>query len=48
MVMEGITTTPDEVRQAVRAYEDMGVDEVMLAAGTDDLKEIARLADIVM
>jgi alkanesulfonate monooxygenase SsuD/methylene tetrahydromethanopterin reductase-like flavin-dependent oxidoreductase (luciferase family) len=48
MVMEGIATTPDEVRQAVRAYEDMGVDEVILAAGTDDLKEIARLADIVL
>jgi alkanesulfonate monooxygenase SsuD/methylene tetrahydromethanopterin reductase-like flavin-dependent oxidoreductase (luciferase family) len=48
MVMDGIATTPDQVRQAVRAYEEMGVDEVMLDAATDDLDEIARLAEIVL
>jgi alkanesulfonate monooxygenase SsuD/methylene tetrahydromethanopterin reductase-like flavin-dependent oxidoreductase (luciferase family) len=48
MVVDGIRTTPDQVRQAVREYEELGVDEVMLNAGTDDLDEIARLAEIVL
>jgi hypothetical protein len=48
MVVGGIATTSDQVRQAVKEYEDMGVDEVMLGAGTDDLDEIARLAEIVL
>jgi alkanesulfonate monooxygenase SsuD/methylene tetrahydromethanopterin reductase-like flavin-dependent oxidoreductase (luciferase family) len=47
VVVSGIATTPEQVRDAVRAYEEMGADEVILNTGTDDLNEIARLAEIV-
>lgn len=36
------------VRERVRAYADLGVDELVLNAGTDDLEEIKRLADVVL
>lgn len=48
MAVDGVATTPDRVRQAVKEYEEIGVNEVMLNAGTDDLDEIARLAELVL
>jgi alkanesulfonate monooxygenase SsuD/methylene tetrahydromethanopterin reductase-like flavin-dependent oxidoreductase (luciferase family) len=48
MVVDGVATTPNRVRQAVKEYEEIGVNEVMLNAATDDLDEIARLAELVL
>lgn len=47
IVVGGVATTPDTVREAVKAYTDLGADEVIFNPGTDDIDEIGRLADIV-
>jgi alkanesulfonate monooxygenase SsuD/methylene tetrahydromethanopterin reductase-like flavin-dependent oxidoreductase (luciferase family) len=47
IVVGGVATTPDKVREAVKAYSDLGADELMFNPGTDDPDEVARLADIL-
>ncbi len=47
VVVSGVTDTADKVREAVQQYADLGADEVIFNAGTDDLAEVARLAEIV-
>ncbi|MFJ3672507.1 LLM class flavin-dependent oxidoreductase [Streptomyces sp. NPDC090106] len=38
----------DAVRTTVKAYEELGVDELILIPTVDDLDEVARLADVVL
>ncbi|GGJ58715.1 LLM class flavin-dependent oxidoreductase [Streptomyces brasiliensis] len=38
----------DAVRATVKAYEELGVDELILNPSVDDLDEVARLADAVL
>ncbi|HEX3590449.1 MAG TPA: LLM class flavin-dependent oxidoreductase [Pseudonocardiaceae bacterium] len=47
IVVGGIADTAEKVREAVRQYEDLGVDEVLFDPATDDPSEVARLAEIV-
>jgi alkanesulfonate monooxygenase SsuD/methylene tetrahydromethanopterin reductase-like flavin-dependent oxidoreductase (luciferase family) len=47
IVVGGIADIADKVRDAVKQYEDLGADEVIFNPGTDDLADIARLAEIV-
>ena len=36
------------LREAVKRFEALGTDELILSPGTDDLDEVTRLADIVL
>lgn len=48
MVMSGFRDTAAAVRDVVRAYDDLGVDELILSPGLGDVDEVRRLADIVL
>jgi hypothetical protein len=48
IALSGIADTADKLRDAVKQYGDLGVDEVIFNPGTDDLDDIARLAEIVL
>jgi alkanesulfonate monooxygenase SsuD/methylene tetrahydromethanopterin reductase-like flavin-dependent oxidoreductase (luciferase family) len=40
-------TTPDAVNEALDVYQELGVEECMLNAGTRDLVEVEKLAELV-
>lgn len=48
MVAGGVLAGPDAVRAAVRAFEEIGTDELILHPVLDDLAEVAKLADAVL
>lgn len=48
LVSSGICAGPDAVRDAVEAYSELGVDEVMFTPAVADIDEVGRLADIVL
>ncbi|NJQ15663.1 LLM class flavin-dependent oxidoreductase [Streptomyces bohaiensis] len=48
IVVGNVHTSAESVRDAVKQFEDLGVDELILSPGTDDLDEVTRLADIVL
>ena len=39
--------TPAKVKEAIAAFGDLGVDEICFNAGTDDIDDVKRLAEIV-
>ena len=39
--------TPQEIRDALSAFESVGVDEMILEPGIGDLDQLERLADVV-
>lgn len=47
-VAAGVRTTPDEVRQVVKDFDGIGADELIFATGTDNLDDIAALAEAVL
>jgi alkanesulfonate monooxygenase SsuD/methylene tetrahydromethanopterin reductase-like flavin-dependent oxidoreductase (luciferase family) len=46
-MLGGLLTTPDRVRAAVRAYADLGADEVVLYCWATDVAQVDRMADLV-
>ncbi|QYN36282.1 LLM class flavin-dependent oxidoreductase [Pseudonocardia sp. DSM 110487] len=46
-MLAGLLTTPDQVRDAVRAYADLGADEVVLYCWATDATQVDRMADLV-
>jgi len=48
LLASGVRGTADEVREAVRAFADLGADELVFNPTSDDVKEVARLAEIVL
>ncbi|MEU1175544.1 LLM class flavin-dependent oxidoreductase [Streptomyces microflavus] len=48
IVVDNVHTDAESVRDAVKQFEALGVDELILGPGTDDLDEVTRLADIVL
>jgi alkanesulfonate monooxygenase SsuD/methylene tetrahydromethanopterin reductase-like flavin-dependent oxidoreductase (luciferase family) len=48
IVVDGVHTDAESLRDAVKQFEALGADELILGPGTDDLDEITRLADIVL
>jgi hypothetical protein len=38
---------PDAIRGILKQFEDIGVDEVVLYSGSDDINEMDRLAEII-
>jgi hypothetical protein len=43
-----VRTTADEVKEVAKAFEALGADELIFNPATDDLTEIASLADLVL
>jgi alkanesulfonate monooxygenase SsuD/methylene tetrahydromethanopterin reductase-like flavin-dependent oxidoreductase (luciferase family) len=48
LVVNGMNSTPEAVRDAVKAFADIGADELILNPTTDEIDDIRRLADIVL
>jgi alkanesulfonate monooxygenase SsuD/methylene tetrahydromethanopterin reductase-like flavin-dependent oxidoreductase (luciferase family) len=48
MVSANVSGGVDAVKQTVKAFEDIGADELILGPGVDDLDEVSRLADAVL
>lgn len=48
LVVNNVHTGAAAIRDAVRQFEDLGADELILGPGTDDLDDVSRLADIVL
>ncbi|MEV7629780.1 hypothetical protein [Actinoplanes sp. NPDC089786] len=46
--MNAVSTTPDAIRDMFKQYAGLGVDEIILSTGTDDMDDITRLAKIVL
>jgi alkanesulfonate monooxygenase SsuD/methylene tetrahydromethanopterin reductase-like flavin-dependent oxidoreductase (luciferase family) len=42
-----ILKTPDEIREAIRAFADIGTTELTLSPGVPDIDQLDRLADII-
>jgi len=47
-VASGVRTTPEAVRDAVKGFADLGADELIFNPATDELDDIARLAELVL
>ncbi|MFE0025757.1 LLM class flavin-dependent oxidoreductase [Amycolatopsis sp. NPDC059021] len=47
-IASGVRTTPEEVRDAVKAFGDIGADELIFNPATENLDDLARLADLVL
>ncbi|WP_436852145.1 LLM class flavin-dependent oxidoreductase [Nocardiopsis dassonvillei] len=48
IVVDNVHTDAESLRDAVKRFEALGADELILGPGTDDLDEVTRLADIVL
>jgi alkanesulfonate monooxygenase SsuD/methylene tetrahydromethanopterin reductase-like flavin-dependent oxidoreductase (luciferase family) len=48
LVMKGMNTTPDDLRATVKAFGDIGADELIFNPTTDELDDVRHLADIVL
>lgn len=48
MVASGVRGTVQAVREAVRAFGDLGADELIFNPATDDISEVSRLAEAVL
>ncbi|GHH09553.1 LLM class flavin-dependent oxidoreductase [Streptomyces lanatus] len=47
-IASGVSGGADAVRATVRAFEDIGADELVFNPTSDDTDEVARLADVVL
>jgi alkanesulfonate monooxygenase SsuD/methylene tetrahydromethanopterin reductase-like flavin-dependent oxidoreductase (luciferase family) len=47
-IASGVRTTPEEVREAIKGFADLGADELIFNPATDNLDDIARLAEIAL
>ncbi|GLY97317.1 LLM class flavin-dependent oxidoreductase [Actinoplanes sp. NBRC 103695] len=48
VALDAVCTTPGAITDLIKQYTDLGADEVILSVGTDDIDDVARLADIVL
>ncbi|HYU21067.1 MAG TPA: LLM class flavin-dependent oxidoreductase [Chloroflexota bacterium] len=46
-VAGAVATSPEAIKDGIRAFEDAGVDELVLGAAIPDLDQVDRLADLV-
>ncbi len=46
-MVAGVLTTPNEIRDAISGFADLGADEVMLYCHSTDPDQVDRLADVV-
>lgn len=47
-IASGVRTTPEAIREAVQGFADIGADELIFNPATDELDDIARLAELVL
>ena len=47
IVVNGVRTSAQQITEAVKEFEELGAEELILNPTSDDLDEIARLADVV-
>jgi alkanesulfonate monooxygenase SsuD/methylene tetrahydromethanopterin reductase-like flavin-dependent oxidoreductase (luciferase family) len=47
-IVANVRTTPETVRDAVKAFADLGADELIFNPATDELDDVARLAELVL
>jgi hypothetical protein len=47
LVAQGILHTAEQIKGAIQAFADLGVDEVILFPGIPDADQFARIAEIV-
>jgi alkanesulfonate monooxygenase SsuD/methylene tetrahydromethanopterin reductase-like flavin-dependent oxidoreductase (luciferase family) len=45
--MQALLSTPEKVRAAIRAFADVGMDELILFPGVAEVEQLARLADVI-
>lgn len=43
----GVLTQPEQVRDVIRAFSDIGIDEMLFLPQVHDPEQVDRLADIV-
>lgn len=48
VVAGAVADTPEKVKETLDSFTDIGVNEISLITGTDDVDEVKRLADIVI
>jgi alkanesulfonate monooxygenase SsuD/methylene tetrahydromethanopterin reductase-like flavin-dependent oxidoreductase (luciferase family) len=48
MVANGVRDSAQAVREAVKAFGDLGADELIFNPATDDIDDVSRLAEIVL
>ena len=48
LIAGGLRGTRDSILEAVKAFQDLGADELILNPGVDDINEVSRLADLVL
>jgi hypothetical protein len=48
MIAAGVRTDARAVKDGVRAFADLGADELILHPESDDLDEVSRLAETVL
>jgi alkanesulfonate monooxygenase SsuD/methylene tetrahydromethanopterin reductase-like flavin-dependent oxidoreductase (luciferase family) len=48
MVASGVRDSAEAVREAVKAFGDLGADELIFNPATDDIDDVSRLAEIVL
>ena len=48
LVAGSLRTTPEAMRDAVKAFGDLGADELIFNPTTDNLDDVARLAEVVL
>lgn len=46
-MVEGMLTTEEQIRTALRGFEELGADEVILYCWSPELGQVARLAELV-
>ncbi len=46
-VVQSLLTTPEDIKEAIQAYEAIGADEVILWPTVAELDQVHRLADAV-
>lgn len=46
-MVAGMLTTPDDIRTAIKQFDDLGADEVMLYCYGADADQVDRLADVI-
>ena len=46
-IVDGMLTSPEQIRAAVKAYGDMGADEVIFYCWSPEIDQLDRLADLV-
>lgn len=48
VIAGGVRGTAQEIKEAIKAFADLGADELILNPATDDINEVMRLAEVAL